>query len=117
MLNMIEFANAQTEIAAITNTNTLVIEFDNEFECEAFEVERNGVIVRFMRNQQVWCTVTDSRGAHSITARMTRVFFLNKNGGLLGETAILPVVETQAVADVLVWRGGVMPEGDVVTLR
>jgi hypothetical protein len=142
MFNMIEFAASQTpttapvaqldfntilvalglakqpaEEPAAVIESSMTIEFDSPFECEAFAVERNGVIVRFMRNQQVDCVVTDRRGNQRISARMTRVFFLNKDGGLIGETAVLPVVETQAVADALVWRASVMPEGDIVTLR
>jgi len=145
MLNMIEFAASQTPTTAPATTqldfhsiltalglaeqpaaeqpattpveNSMTIEFDSPDECESFAVERNGVIARFMKNQQVWCQVSDSRGNHQITAKMTRVFFVNKEGGLIGETAILPIVDSQEVADALVWRAGVMPEGDIVTLR
>lgn len=119
-LGLAEQPAAEEPAAAVIESSiedSIVIEFDSELECEAFEVERNGVVARFMRNQQVDVIVTDRRGQHRISARMTRVFFVNKDGGLIGETAVLPVVETQSVADMLVWRAGVMPEGDIVTLR
>jgi hypothetical protein len=118
-LGLAEQPHVEQPAAVIEDSieSSIIIEFDSELECESVSVERDGVTVRFMRGQQVWCTVTDSRGRHSFTARMTRVFFVNQMGGFIGETAILPIVDSQEVADALVWRAGVMPEGDIVTLR
>lgn len=86
---------------------SIVIEFDSADECEAIVVEKNGVEYRYMRNQQKYVQVTvDPRRRGSwrwFSAECTLVYFV-KNDNLIGQTAILPVIDSLSTARALTAR-------------
>ena len=146
MLNMIDFAATAATVNTVNTTTAEVvclnndaslpwtrececafcrsfscsITFDSDVECEAIVSIRNGVEHRYMRSQQVYVEVTPDRDVKGagwtwFGAKCTLVYFV-VNGVCVGQTAILPVIETQANADGLTQWGVVTPCRDQIKI-